>query len=64
MDAVQLTQASTLTMLDNMLSNATYAYIGQLDPKTDQLIPGILQAHYSIQQLATLTITPDVPKSL
>jgi serine/threonine protein kinase len=64
MDAVQLTQASTLTMLDNMLSNATYAYIGQLDPKTDQLVPGVLQAHYAIQQLATLTITPDVPQNL
>jgi hypothetical protein len=64
MDAVQLTQASTLTMLDNMLSNATYAYIGQLDPKTDQLVPGVLQAHYAIQQLATLTITPDVPQIL
>jgi hypothetical protein len=51
-------------MLDNMLSNATYAYIGQLDPKTDQLVPGVLQAHYAIQQLATLTITPDVPQNL
>ena len=31
MDAVQL-QPSTLALLDNMLLNATYAYIGKLDP--------------------------------
>ncbi len=35
MDSVQLEQPSTLTMLDKMLSYATYAYIGQLDPNTN-----------------------------
>ena len=33
MDAVQLSQPSTLALLDNMLLNATYAYIGKLRSK-------------------------------
>jgi eukaryotic-like serine/threonine-protein kinase len=64
MDAVQLAQPSTLTMLDNMLTDATYAYIGQLDPKTDQVVPGVLQVHYDIQQLATLTFTSTLPQTI
>jgi len=64
LDAAQLLQPSTLTMLNNMLSNATYAYIGQLNPETNQVLPGVLQAHYNIQQLANLTITPNVPQNI
>jgi eukaryotic-like serine/threonine-protein kinase len=51
-------------MLDNMLTNATYAYIGQLDPKTDQVVPGVLQVHYDVQQLATLTFTSTLPQTI
>jgi eukaryotic-like serine/threonine-protein kinase len=64
MDAVQLSQPSTLTLLDNLLSFATYAYIGKLDATTNQVIPGILQVHYDIQRLATLTITTNLPQSI
>ena len=64
MDANQLSLPSTLTMLNNMLSNATYAYIGQLNPETNQVLPGVLQVHYDIQQLATLTITPNLPQNI
>jgi eukaryotic-like serine/threonine-protein kinase len=64
MDAQQLTQPSTLTMLDNLLSATTYAYIGQLNPQTNQVIPGVLQVHYDVQRLATLTITPNLPQSI
>ena len=64
MDATQLSQPSTLTMLNNMLSNATYAYIGQLNPATNQVLPGVLQVHYYIQQLANLTITPNLPQNI
>jgi eukaryotic-like serine/threonine-protein kinase len=64
MDAVQLAQPSALTMLDNMLTNATYAYIGQLDPKTDQVVPGVLQVHYDVQRLATLTFTSTLPQTI
>jgi hypothetical protein len=64
MDAVQLSQPSTLALLDNMLLNATYAYIGKLDPRTDQVVPGILQVHYDVARLATLTITPNLPQNI
>lgn len=64
MDAVQLSQPSTLALLDNMLLNATYAYIGKLDPRTDQVVPGVLQVHYDVARLATLTITPKLPPNI
>jgi len=64
MDAVQLSQPSTQIMLDDMLKNATYAYIGQLDPSSNQVVPGVLQVHYDIQKLATLTITPTLPQNI
>ncbi len=64
MDAVQLSQPSTQTILDNMLLYATYAYIGKLDLKTNQVVPGILQVHYDIQRLATLTLTSSLPQNL
>jgi len=64
MDKFQLAQTSTQTLLDNMLSNATYAYIGQLNPKTNQVLPGVLQVHYDVAGLATLTISPDLPQNI
>lgn len=64
MDAVQLSQPSTLTLLDNMLLFATYAYIGKLDPKTNQVVPGVLQVHYDVARLATLTLTPNLPQNI
>ncbi|GAC1566099.1 MAG: hypothetical protein NVS3B14_06320 [Ktedonobacteraceae bacterium] len=64
MDATQLSQPLALTLLDNMLSNATYAYIGQLNPQTNQVVSGVLQVHYDIQRLATFTITPDLPQHI
>src|SRR6266702_2200507 len=57
MDRDQLSQPEALTMINNLLTNATYAYIGQLNPKTNKVEPGVLQVHYEVQQLATLTIT-------
>ncbi len=64
MDATQLSQPTTLTMLDNLLSDTTYAYIGQLNPNTNQVEPGVLEAHYDIQRLAALNITPNLPQSI
>ena len=63
MDAGQLSQPTTLTMLDNLLTDTTYAYIGQLNPNTNQVIPGVLQVHYDIQHLATFNITSSLPQS-
>ena len=51
-------------MINNLLTDVTYAYIGQLDPKTNLVMPGVLEVHYDVQQLATLTITKDLPQSI
>jgi eukaryotic-like serine/threonine-protein kinase len=64
MNADQLAQPTTLTMLDSLLADATYAYIGQLNPNTNQVAPGVLQVHYDIQRLATFSITPNLPQSI
>ena len=64
MNADQLAQPTTLTMLDNLLTDTTYAYIGQLDPNTNQVVPGVVQVHYDIQRLATLHITTNLPQSI
>jgi hypothetical protein len=60
----QLTQDEARLLLDGLVTNATYAYIGQLNPVTDTVTPGVLQAHYDAQRLATFDITANVPKSL
>jgi len=64
MDRDQLSQPEALTMINNLLTNATYAYIGQLNPKTNKVEPGVLQVHYEVQQLATLTITKSLPQKI
>ena len=64
MNITQLGQPATLTLLDNMLQNATYAYVGQLDPKTDQVIPAVLKVHYDVQKLAVLTVSGNLPTSI
>ena len=64
MNAPQLAQPSTQTMLDSMLQFATYAYIGQLDPRTNQVLPGVLQIHYDVAKLATLTLRPNLPQNI
>jgi len=61
---VQMQRPETRSLLDDMVSQVTYAYIGQLNPATNQVRGGILQAHYSIQLLATLNVTKDLPESI
>ncbi len=60
----QLMQPSTGALLDDLVTQATFAYIGQLNPVTNQVEGGVLQAHYDTQQLAALTITRNLPQSL
>jgi serine/threonine protein kinase len=60
----QLAQPAALNVLDDLVTQATYAYIGQFDPITDSVKPGTLQIHYDVLQLATYNITKNVPNSL
>ena len=60
----QLAQPAALNVLDDLVTQVTYAYIGQFDPITNTVKPGVLQVHYEVQQLATFDITKNVPKSL
>ncbi len=64
LNADQLRQPGTGELLDDLVTQATYAYIGQLTPTTNTVQPGVIQAHYDIQQLATMAITRDIPQSL
>ncbi len=63
-DPTQVMQNSTGAMLDDMTTKALYAYLGQVDPSTNQVQPAVLQAHYDVQQLATLTVTSQLPQNL
>ena len=60
----QLAQPAARDVLDDLVTQVTYAYIGQIDPITGLIKPGVLQAHYNVQKLATFDITKNVPKSL
>ena len=64
MSPAQLALPSAQSLLEDLVAQATYAYIGQLNATTNTVIPGVLQAHYAIQKLATFDITTNVPKSL
>ena len=44
----QLLQPSTLTLLDDLQTQANYVLVGQLDPSTGQVAPGVVQIHYTI----------------
>jgi len=54
----QLLQQSTRSILDDMATQANFAFTGQIDPSTGQVKPGVVQVHYNIQRLATFNITP------
>ncbi len=54
----QLLQPKAATLLNDMFTQASYAFAGQIDPNTNQLKAGVVQIHYSIQRLATFEIAP------
>jgi eukaryotic-like serine/threonine-protein kinase len=64
MTPAQLSQPAARALLDDLVTRVTYAYIGQLDPATDTVRPGVLQAHYDVQKLAAFDITKNVPQRL
>ena len=54
----QLASPGALSILDDMETQARNAYIGQLDPTTNQLHDGVVQIHYDIQFLAAFDVAP------
>jgi serine/threonine protein kinase len=60
-DLDKIRQPSTGVLLDDMVNQATFAYIGQLNPVTNQVEGGVLQAHYDMQKLAAYTLTTKLP---
>lgn len=60
----QLKQPAAKALLDDLAVQITYAYIGQPDPVTNQVHPGVLQMHYDVQQLAAFQVTSKVPANI
>ncbi|MBV9614264.1 MAG: hypothetical protein JO031_02270 [Ktedonobacteraceae bacterium] len=54
----QLRQPGTLTLLNDMIANATNAFTGQPDPGSGQMREGVTWIHDQIQSLATLNVEP------
>lgn len=53
----QLLVPSSLSLLDDMQTQAFYSYVGRLNPSTNEVEPGVTQIHYDLQLLVTLDIT-------
>ncbi len=58
MPAQNLLSNNALTLLDNMETNARYAYVGKLDPSSNRVEGGVTQVYYSSQALATMNVVP------
>ena len=57
MDETQLQSQDALTLLNDMVTNATSAYVGQVDPATGGNINGVTWIRNELQGLATIPIT-------
>jgi serine/threonine protein kinase len=56
MNNAQLSQAGPV--LDDLFTQANYAFVGQFDPNTGNVREGVAQIHYNIQKLATFDVQP------
>ena len=52
----QLLGPDGLKLLDDLATQANYAFVGQINPFTNQVSEGVVQIHYNIQRLATFDI--------
>ncbi len=57
MDNAQLSQPAASSTLNDLLTQANYAFVGKFDPNTSTVQEGVVQVHYNIQGLATFDIT-------
>lgn len=58
MNNAQLSQPDALSILNDILKQANFAFVGQFDPNTSTVREGVVQIHYNIQGLATFEVTP------
>jgi hypothetical protein len=56
----QLLQPTALLLLDDMVAAANEAFVGRLDPLTNEVQAGVVQIFYTIQRLATYDVLPYV----
>lgn len=61
MNDAQLLQAGAHTLLDDLVTMAQYAFIGQFDPSSNATQAGATQVHYSALRLATFPIYVEQP---
>ena len=58
MNSDQLVQPDALTTLNDLFTQANNAFVGQVDPSTNNVKEGVVQIHYNIQALATFDVAP------
>ncbi len=56
MNNSELSNASPI--LNDLFTQANYAFVGHFDPDTGTVMEGVVQIHYNIQGLATFDVTP------
>ncbi len=56
MNDAQLLSQESLSILNDMMAQAFYAYVGRLDPTTNQVQAGVTQINYDTEHLATFDI--------
>ena len=58
MNNSQLSQPDALSILNDLLTQANHAFVGQFDPNTSTVKEGVVQIHNNMQGLATFDVTP------
>jgi hypothetical protein len=58
MSPTDLVQPEASTILNDLFTQANYAFVGQVDPDTGIVKDGVIQIHYNIQALATFDVAP------
>ncbi len=58
MNSGQLVQSDALATLNDLFIQANNAFVGQIDPNTNNVKEGVVQIHYNIQALATFDVAP------
>jgi eukaryotic-like serine/threonine-protein kinase len=58
MNDAQLLSQESLSILNDMVTQAFYAYVGRLDPITNQVQAGVTQINYDTEHLTSFDIKP------